>query len=164
MKRGAPLRRKSPLKPRRGLSPGRSRPGSAKPGESDAAREQRLRDAEALRRAAAKWKATVCHRKAVCAVCGRGPEPGNPLDAHHVTEKRTIKRYVSGLRLPEREEQEVLRRLLYDARNGMAVHKREHERHTNAVERIPLRCVTSKHRQFAAEVGAAHLIERYYAA
>jgi hypothetical protein len=44
----------------------------------------------------------------------------------------------------------------------MAVHQSEHVAHTKAFKRIPLRCVTRKHRQFAAEVDALHLIDRYY--
>lgn len=103
-------------------------------------------------------------RHRVCPVCGVVPSETNPFEAHHVTTKEAIKKYVASLGLDAREAAERLARLLWDFRNGLPCCQRCHTKHTMAKKRIPVSLVTRKHRQFAREIGLEYLIERLYAA
>lgn len=80
-----------------------------------------------------------------CAVSGAWAD-----DAHHVIPKQSLKR-------------RNLHAHLWDARNGIPLARRVHERHTTAVERIERSALPPAAEEFAAELGLSHLLERYYA-
>lgn len=77
------------------------------------------------------WEAARDQR--VCAVT----HTAGPWDAHHVIEKQELRR--RGVDV-------------WDPRNALRVIKPVHERHTLAVKRIPLRCLTDENLRFAFEV------------
>lgn len=102
--------------------------------------------------------------KPVCSACGERPSRSNRLEAHHVTAQETIKRFVASLKLAPRDAAVRRSELLWDIRNGLAVCQRDHDLHTRARVRLPRALVTEEHREFAREVRAEHLLDRYYAA
>lgn len=64
-----------------------------------------------------------------CVVCGE-----RAVQGHHAVERSVI---LSARHLTQTEREA----LAYDARNGVPVCLRDHERHTNAVARIPFACL-----------------------
>jgi hypothetical protein len=178
LKRGGPLQRKTPLKTKsklkasRGLEPGkpleRRKPMKRAPMKRARPRVS-LFDDRAMRR---QWHDDVVATAArdgrgrrVCPVCETAEQRGtNPLEAHHVTSQELIRKYVRALRLPAYQASEMLARLRWDVRNGLPVCRRCHDLHTRAQERIPLRLVTPGARQFARELIAEYLLDRYYTA
>jgi hypothetical protein len=73
-------------------------------------------------------------------------------EAHHVVEKEYLKRM-----FPQVDR--------WDPRNALRVELRTHERHTNAVARIPARCLTDLNLEFAVETlgrGAPLYVRRHY--
>ena len=99
----------------------------------------------------------------ICASCRKPPTKENPLEAHHVTARQIIRKYVRSLRLPAHEAAELLARLSWDVRNGVAICRKCHDLHTRAKRRLPLALVTARNRQFAREILAEFLLDRYYA-
>jgi hypothetical protein len=90
----------------------------------------------------------------VCPVCDRPV----PLQGHHIVSKEWLKRHIRSAGL----DADSAARLLWDARNGLPACERCHSRHTTAVERFPASLLTEANREFAREVGAEDLLDRYY--
>lgn len=100
-----------------------------------------------------RFKLTVCHPYAVCAVTDDGPCDG-PLHAHHVVPQSWLrKRWARSA---------MLAFVLWDPANGMALCERHHRRHTNAVRRVPLSALTPAHCEFIHMVDAELHVERTY--
>lgn len=177
MKR-SPLRRKTPLKAKKGLersqkplesrTPLRSQSGLARTGGLSQRRTPPLvAPDEAIRRGG--WHDAVIRGaprqqkgQAVCPVCRKPPSRKNPLEAHHVVSQQSIRRYVAGLGLVRVQAVERLSALLWDVRNGLAVCRRCHDLHTRAKQRIPRAVLNDDHVAFAAEIGLGRLLDRYY--
>ncbi len=79
-----------------------------------------------------------------CAISGDWAQ-----DAHHIIPQQSLK-------------WRNLHAHLWDARNGIPLSRRVHERHTTAVERIRRDQLPEAAHEFAAELGLEHLIDRYY--
>jgi hypothetical protein len=137
VKRPGPLQRRKRLEQRAVLQRGRRR--------TIGTRDQR----EAFKR-------RVC-QGATCDVRDDGPCDGD-LQAHHVVPQQAIRRAAVELGLDDRQ----LASLITDPRNGVAVCRRHHDRHTLARRRLPLSLIGRKHRQFAAELGLERLIDKTY--
>jgi hypothetical protein len=75
------------------------------------------------------------------------------VQAHHVIPLSTI---LDASHLSEKERAERA----YDARNGMPVCKRCHERHETATKRIPLGKLLPQHLEWADDNGFTYYIER----
>lgn len=109
------------------------------------------------------WRRQVLAERR-CLVCGQPGTRTDPLEAHHVLEARALKRAVSAVVGLTREERDAMeRKLLYDWRNGFAVHRSEHDLHTRAIKRIPLSLLQPRHWAFARELGLEWRLERFYA-
>lgn len=176
LKRGGPPKRRTPLKATKGLEPGKplerrseiKRTPMKRTGSFRRARPRvPLFDDKAMH---SRWYNTVIatasrdsRGRRVCPVCETPEHKANPLEAHHVTSQELIRKHVRALRLPARQASEMLARLRWDKRNGLPVCRRCHDLHTRAISRIPLRLVTPKARQFARELVAEYLLDRYYA-
>lgn len=90
----------------------------------------------------------------VCVACPRKhAQPA--VQAHHVVPRHAI------LTAPHLSVEER-RALAYDARNGLPVCVRCHERHTSAVERILRARLPASVIEWACEHGFEHVIERSY--
>lgn len=167
MKRNTPLRSKKPLEPGKPLArtSGFARTGRIK----SKPKRKPLFDDRLMRQ---EWhdhavaQAPVVKGKRVCPVCGAVPSVSNPWEAHHVTPKQTIKAYAKTVahqsHLEPAEADEMLSRLLWDFRNGLAVCRACHARHTGTSVKIPIRLITRRHRQFAREVGKEYLLDVSY--
>lgn len=101
-----------------------------------------------------EFKLAVCHPLAVCAVTDDGPCEGE-LHAHHVVPQAWLRKHFAGLSIH-------LAELLWDARNGMPLCRRHHDRHTLATRRVPLSALTAMHCEFIHNVGADLHVERTY--
>lgn len=91
------------------------------------------------------WLAALA--QGCCAVTGY---TGRDWQAHHVVERQELRR---------RRENE------WDPRGALRLERRVHERHTDAVRRVPLRCLTDENIAYAIElmgVGAHPYLKRYY--
>jgi hypothetical protein len=97
----------------------------------------------------------------VCPGCGK-TRSERDMQAHHVVTQEAIRGYVNSLRLPLNEALDLLRRLLWDRRNGLPVCRWCHERHTKAVKRLARSLLDSKAWQFAAELNLERHLTRYY--
>lgn len=157
LRTGSALKRKTPLK---------QVSSSLKQGKPLKTRKRiPLFDDREMRKA---WRKQVLARAPVergvriCPACGKPPTKVNPLEAHHVTSREVIRKYVRSLRLPAPEAAELLARLCWDVRNGIAVCRRDHDLHTRAQKRLPRALVTARNRQFAREILAEFLLDRYY--
>jgi hypothetical protein len=93
-----------------------------------------------------------------CAVGAGHVTPTNPLQAHHVTPQEKIREYARTLGAGRL----VLRRLLWDKRNGLPLCRRCHDLHTRAVTRVPLKLVPAGAVDFARELELDYLLERNY--
>ena len=69
------------------------------------------------------------------------------LQGHHVISQSVLKRLARALRLSEEQTQD----LLWDHRNGVAVCVRDHQRHTDAVDRIRISRLPARVFEFIAE-------------
>lgn len=150
--RGKPLERRTPLE-RGGRI--KSRP---KPPRSDLERK-----------ASEAWRRSVlsrCERDPetklyICPVC-RTKHAAHEMECHHVVDQQRIKKYVAALRLAVEEAERKLISLLWDKRDGLAVCKVCHDKHTMAKERIPFALIPVKAHQFAREIGLDYTLDRYY--
>lgn len=91
------------------------------------------------------WEAA--RDQGVCAVTGYR---GRDWEAHHVVEAQELR----GRRVNE-----------WDPRNALRLSRRVHERHTLALKRVPLNCLTDENIEYAVElmgVGAYPYLKRYY--
>lgn len=97
----------------------------------------------------------------LCVVSGQPAD-----DAHHVIPKQSLRKLVSTRArqdgLGQTERREFLGRILWDVRNGVAVSRVVHDRHTKAVERIPRSALPKCAIEFAQELGLLWMIERDY--
>ncbi len=82
--------------------------------------------------------------------CGRD---SISVDAHHVLPKQLLKREFAG---------EELERLLMDGRNGVLVRRYHHDAIEARMIVPSLRAVPAEAREFAAEHGLEHHLERIY--
>lgn len=159
MRRGGPLKRKTRLQSRTPLQRG-SQPLQRR------TRDRRLtpqKRTQAFRRGVLRR----CARDKItglliCPVC-KGQFAAREMDAHHIVEQERIKKYVRSLRLPKDAEVEVMVRRLWDARNGMAVCKDCHQRHTTSFRLIPREALPESAYVFATEIGLGYALDRYYA-
>lgn len=104
-----------------------------------------------------------------CQVCSViGEECDGVVQGHHVVYQQFISRWVDAHAhendLAALEKADLLRRLLWDVRNGMGLCSRAHRRHHNRSQPIPLYLVPIGALAFAAEIGLAHRIEALYPA
>lgn len=87
-------------------------------------------------------------------------------DAHHVIAKQTLRKHAAAIAKREglgaADRVELRESLLWDPRNGVAVTRYVHDRHTKAVERIPRAALPGCAIEFAREQGLLWLIERDY--
>ena len=90
----------------------------------------------------------------VCPVCRRPVR----LSAHHVVSREWLRRYIRTHALPPGEASAVL----WDVRNGLPCCEKDHDLHTRAQQRFPAVLLTRANREFAREVGAEYLLDRYY--
>lgn len=103
------------------------------------------------RAARAIFKPTVLRLDGGCVVHRYHPDLcEGPLQAHHVIQQQTLRKW-------------NLFKELWDPRVGMTVCERVHERHTLAVERIPLNAIPGRCLRFAREYGFVEYLERFYA-
>lgn len=142
MNRGNGLRRRAPLKKTRG--PRRSPMWN--PNREDAAAFQ---------------AAVLDASRGLDVVTG---EPA--VDAHHIIPKRAIRRYVSARvrdgTVSKEAAPKLLRRLLWDRRNGLAVSRKTHDEHETRRRPIPRRYLPGSAIAFAQELGLVWMIERDY--
>lgn len=152
MKRGGPLRRRTPLKAKVGLT-------------TKKALERRTR-----LRAKPKPKVDDAEREAMaefgrvrysdtCAVCGRtklqARRAGTKLEAHHVVPKQKLKQVISARGLS--------RLLLWDKRWRLLVCGYPcHSNHTTAFKRIPRVVLPESALLLAKELGLTYVVEREY--
>jgi hypothetical protein len=147
MKRGGPLRRKTPLKPGKPLE--RRTRLRAKPKEPMSV-EEKL--------AAALFGRADRH--SACVVCGatkwKAWQKGTKLEAHHVVSKQKLKEIIKTRGLDKTT-------VLWDTRNRLWVCGRPcHENHTTRFRPIPFSKVPRSALVFAAEYGLTYVIERDY--
>lgn len=99
------------------------------------------------------FRETVKAKGAKCVVCGKTERTlraeGSRLQSHHVLPKGSMKRYGHADKI-------------WSPENGMAVCSRDHERHSQAVARIPRRLIPEAAWAFAEGLGMAHILERHY--
>lgn len=94
------------------------------------------------------WKASIRGRG--CEVCSaRGEECDGHLEAHHVVEKKTLKKRGLG-------------HLLWDPDNGLCACYRAHRRHTNRTQPIERRLLRPENESFALRHGLVDALERLY--
>lgn len=93
----------------------------------------------------------------VDAVDGKPGSADDPLEAHHVIEKEDLKKLAKSRGLD-------IVQLLWDPRNGMAVRRSRHVRHTNRFDPLPVSAVPESAWEFAREHGIEWRIEQDYAA
>ncbi len=103
------------------------------------------------------FKLAVCHEEACCGVVDDGPHDGG-LAAHHVISQQALR----GLARQLGWDAETLAQVLWDPRNGLAVCRRHHDRHTLARRRLPLYLLGPAHGEFAVELGLDHLVVSTY--
>lgn len=165
VKRSGPLRRKKALRSNRGLKQGKG-----------LARTKRQTRSQDTKRASLAWDRAVKRRlvqdkrhpgRYVCPVCGKS-QLVVEFHSHHIIAKQAIKKAVRSIvyrdRLNVEEHERLLRRLLWDVRNGLACCKWCHSRHTDAVRRIPRKLLPRFAFEFADELGLRWMIERDYPA
>lgn len=92
----------------------------------------------------------------VDAVDGKPASRDDPLQGHHVVEKEALKKLAKSRGLD-------LVQLLWDPRNGMAVRRSRHARHTNRFDPLPISSVPQSAWEFARELGIEWRIEQDYA-
>lgn len=76
---------------------------------------------------------------------------------HHVIPQQTLKNL-----FPNGHGGRTLPQILWDPRNGMAVERRRHERHTSAHERIARSELPASVFEFAGELGLDWYLDRHY--
>lgn len=99
--------------------------------------------------AVAWWRRVAVGRK--CAVCRRRRE----IQGHHVVRQQHLRAKAQELGIDPAK-------LLWDPRSGMALCRRCHERHTNAVARVPRDLVPAAAEDFVREYGLEWRLERDY--
>lgn len=104
-----------------------------------------------------------------CQVCPHlDQECDGVVDAHHVLYAQFIRSYVESFAhrnyLDEAEKNEMMQRLLWDLRDGMAVCYRAHRRHHNRTQPIPYRLIPASAIEFAVELGLGHRLDALYPA
>lgn len=160
MKRGGPLRRRTPLAPgTKPLAPGKP---MARTGELRAKPKPPVDAAE--RAAQVAWYQYVLRRaQGCCECCGerievirgvaRWPDGTaaveDTLQAHHIVDQQTLRKHRRGA-------------YLWDPRLGMAVRRTHHESHTSGARRIPRSRLRADAVALAGTLGLAHIIERRY--
>ena len=98
------------------------------------------------RERASAWRSAVMRASdGRCVVTGK-----NAGAAHHVIPKHLLKKH-------------DLHAHLWDARNGIAVTTRVHDRHHAGLELIPASCLPASVYEFAAEHGLIWFLEKHYA-
>lgn len=97
--------------------------------------------------AARLWYLGVCHRRAVCAVCGAS---GARLEAHHVIDASWLRKVAKSHRLSHAETV----RLVYCEDNGLALCSPCHARHESGHAKVPRAKLPVKVWGFAERVNA----------
>lgn len=101
---------------------------------------------------ASVWREDVLRstdgRCAVTGVSSRDIHVGY-IECHHVLSRQQLRRHGHGDKV-------------WDARNGIPLAPRVHERHTLAVERVPRASLPVAAEEFAAELGLTWLLDRVY--
>lgn len=104
-----------------------------------------------------RWR--VCQTTAFrCLIDRSGASCSGPLDAHHVTPKRALKRYAKTSRLDRR----ATLALLWNPANGVPVCRRHHDEHERARRRIPRELLPAAAVAFARALELEPLLERTY--
>lgn len=121
-------------------------------------RKPRQRELAHIVRAKRTWKATAC--RGGCLMCQAFPvarelrdtriEDFRRIEGHHVVAKRHLK--VEGFASR-----------LWDTRNCVGLCFYHHQRHENAVQRVPYALLPAGALEFALEVGLEHKLLREYA-
>ena len=110
--------------------------------------------------AAKAWLGSMGWR---CAVCGER-QRRERLEGHHVIPQRLIRAHVRSLahtlKLPDAEAVVLLRRLLWDPRNGVPVHR---ECHARLERRFATIVPSDEAWDFARELGLEWWLEKHYA-